>query len=263
MPSSFYPNHFVPLHKRSVTKIVGIQTFLADGDNVAISQERQYAKVWTREDSHLCHKMSKPRLLIIVSFAAHPLTLMFRPSILRQLHNPPTPGLQIFFSLLQNIFCYTGESSCPLRRIECGRQACYVQSVSVSCGKDKAHLSCRQECPICPLRNCLFLSDISFHLPRNYTATPHALAKRYKVCRHTDTFGWWQHVAFSQRWQYAKAPMRESCLSVLQAIKAETLMTCITDSHHTCLLSVQQTCKRFTAHPFLFQSFFSPLYDKM
>lgn len=100
MPSSFYPNHFVPLHKRSVTKIVGIQTFLADGNNVAISQERQYAIVWTREDSHLCHKMSKPRLLIIVSFAGHPLTLMFRPSILRQLHNPPTPDLQIFFSLI-------------------------------------------------------------------------------------------------------------------------------------------------------------------
>ena len=45
MPSSFYPNHFVPLYLRSVTKIVGIQTFLADGNKVAISQERQYAKV--------------------------------------------------------------------------------------------------------------------------------------------------------------------------------------------------------------------------
>ena len=35
----------VPLHLRSVTKIVGIQTFLADDDMVAINQERQYAKV--------------------------------------------------------------------------------------------------------------------------------------------------------------------------------------------------------------------------
>ena len=48
--------------------MVGIQTFPADGNKVAISQERQYAKVWTREDCHLWHKMSKPRLLIIVSF---------------------------------------------------------------------------------------------------------------------------------------------------------------------------------------------------
>ena len=130
----------------------------------------------------------------------------------------------------------------------------------MSCGKDKAHLSCWQECPICPLLNCLFLPDIRYYLPLNYTATPHAIAKRHKVCRHTDTLGWWQHVAISQRWQYAEAPTRENCLSVLQAFKAEALKTCITVSQHTRLLSVQQTCKRFTAHPLLFHSFASPLY---
>lgn len=40
-----YSNHFVPHHLRNVTKMVGIQIFPADGDKVAISQERQYAKV--------------------------------------------------------------------------------------------------------------------------------------------------------------------------------------------------------------------------
>lgn len=119
----------------------------------------------------------------------------------------------------------------------------------MSCGKDKAHLSCWQECPICPLRNCLFFPDIRYYLPLNYTATPHTLAKRYKVCRHTDTLGWWQHVAISQSWQYAEAPTRENCLSVPQAIKAEALMTCIPVSQHTRFMPVQQTCKRFTAHP--------------
>lgn len=122
----------------------------------------------------------------------------------------------------------------------------------MSCGKDKAHLSCWQECPICPLRNCLFLPDIRYYLPLNYTATPHTLAKRYMVCRHTDTFGWWQHVAISQSWQYAEVPTRENCLSVLQAIKAEALMTCIPVSQHTRFMSVQQTCKHFTAHPYCF-----------
>ena len=130
----------------------------------------------------------------------------------------------------------------------------------MSCGKDKAHLSCWQECPICPLRNCLFLPDIRYYLLLNYTALPHAFAKRYMVCRHTDTLGWWQHVAISQSWQYAEAPTRENCLSVLQAFKAEALKTCITVSQHTRLMSVQQTCKRFTAHPLLFHSFASPLY---
>ena len=150
------------------------------------------------------------------------------------------------------IFFYTRGSSCPLRHIECGRHVCYVQYASVSCGKDKAHLSCWQECPICPLRNCLFLPDIRYYLLLNYTALPHAFAKRYMVCRHTDILGWWQHVAISQSWQYAEVPTRENCLSVLQAIKAEALMTCIPVSQHTRFMSVQQTCKHFTAHPYCF-----------
>lgn len=119
------------------------------------------------------------------------LAVPYRASAMSVLCHSAHPSLlySIGNSVLQTIFFYTRASSCPLWHIECGRQVCYVQYASVPCGKDKAHLSCRQECPICPLRNCLFLSDISFHLPRNYTATPHALAKRYKVCRHTDTFG--------------------------------------------------------------------------
>ena len=80
----------------------------------------------------------------------------------------------------------------------------------------------------------------------------HAFAKRYMVCRHTDILGWWQHVAISQSWQYAEVPTRENCLSVLQAIKAEALMTCIPVSQHTRFMSVQQTCKHFTAHPYCF-----------
>ncbi|WP_270369636.1 hypothetical protein, partial [Bacteroides fragilis] len=40
--------------------------------------------------------------------------------------------------------------------------------------------------------------------------------------------------------------------SVLQAIKAEALMTCIPVSQHTRFMSVQQTCKHFTAHPYCF-----------
>ena len=106
--------------------------------------------------------------------------------------------------------------------------------------------------PICPLRNCLFLPDIRYYLLLNYTALPHAFAKRYMVCRHTDILGWWQHVAISQSWQYAEVPTRENCLSVLQAIKAEALMTCIPVSQHTRFMSVQQTCKHFTAHPYCF-----------
>ena len=59
-------------------------------------------------------------------------------------------------------------------------------------------------------------------------------------------------LAISQSWQYAEVPTRENCLSVLQAIKAEALMTCIPVSQHTRFMSVQQTCKHFTAHPYCF-----------
>jgi hypothetical protein len=48
--------------------------------------------------------MPKPRLLIIVSFTGYPLALIFRPSILRQLHYPPTPALLFFFSLTAKYF---------------------------------------------------------------------------------------------------------------------------------------------------------------
>ena len=86
--------------------MVGIQTFLADGNKVAISQERQYAKVWTQEDCHLCHKLSKPGLLIIVSLLAiHSPWCSDRQSCDSFTTHPHL--LYCSSSLwLQNIFCY-------------------------------------------------------------------------------------------------------------------------------------------------------------
>lgn len=43
-----------PLAKRHQYR--SIQTFLAYGDGIAMTQERQYAKSRMRKDCHLCHK---------------------------------------------------------------------------------------------------------------------------------------------------------------------------------------------------------------
>ena len=86
--------------------MVGMQTFLADGNKVAISKERQYAKVWTQEDCHLCHKLSKPGLLIIVSLLAiHSPWCSDRQSC----DGLTTHPRLLYYSSslwLQNIFCY-------------------------------------------------------------------------------------------------------------------------------------------------------------
>lgn len=84
-----------------------------------------------------------------------------------------------------------------------------------------------------------------------YGCAPHLCeaSQRLSSYRHSQ---WMATLLLSARKRlYAEMPTRENCQSVLQAIKADALTTCIPDFQHTRPVSARQACIRFTARPFL------------